>query len=297
MRIAITGSSGLIGSALGARLRQDGHDVVPVVRGRPGAGEIGWSPSEGRIDDHAFEDIDAVVHLAGAGIGDHRWTDEYKREILESRTRGTALVSEAIAAAEHGPATLLSASGIDYYGSDPDAELDESSPPGDGFLADVCVRWEQATELAAERGARVVNLRSGIVLSPDGGALARQLPIFKLGLGGRFAGGRPWQSWISIDDEIGAIVHLLHSAHAGPANLTAPHPVRQAEFASTLGAVLHRPAVLPIPSFGPRLLFGSELVDTLLLTGQKVVPRVLLADGYEFRHPELEPALRAVLGR
>ncbi len=297
MRIAITGSSGLIGSALSDRLRLDGHDVVPVVRGAPAEGEIGWSPADGEIDDHAFEGIDAVVHLAGAGIADHRWTDEYKRTIRESRTKGTALVSEAIASAENGPTVLLSGSAIGYYGTSPDAEFDESSPPGEGFLPEVCVQWEQATTLAEERGVRVVHLRTGIVLSPRGGALAKQLPLFKLGLGGKMAGGRPWQSWISIDDEVGAIVHLLGSDHRGPANLTAPEPVRNAEFTETLGDVLGRPTVLPIPKLGPRLLLGSELADNLLFTGQKVLPRVLLADGYEFRHPDLETALRALLGR
>lgn len=295
MRIAITGSSGLVGTALSTRLSDDGHDVVPVVRRQPSDNEIGWSVEESRIDDGAFDGIDAVVHLAGAGIGDKRWTDEYKRTLLESRTVGTALVAEAINSAANPPSVLLSGSAIGYYGSDPRTTFDEASPNGDGFLADLCEAWEAAAAPARTDGTRVALLRTGIVLSADGGALKKQLPLFKFGLGGKMGNGEQWQSWISIDDEVGAIVHLLGSSVEGPVNLTAPNPVTNAEFTDTLGAVLKRPTFLPIPKFGPKLLLGSELADNLLFTGQKVVPTVLQADGYEFAHPDLASALRAQL--
>jgi uncharacterized protein (TIGR01777 family) len=297
MRIAITGSSGLIGTALRARLTRDGHEVVPVVRRAAGSDEIAWDPEAGTLDPAALSGLDAVVHLAGAGIGDRRWTDAYKAEIRDSRTRGTNLLSEAIAACEDGPRILLSGSAIGIYGPRGDEELTETSPLGEGFLADVCRDWEASTGMAEAAGVRVVHLRTGIVLSPEGGALKKQLPLFRLGLGGRFGSGRPWQSWISIDDEVGAIVHLLGSEVRGPVNLTAPAPVTGKDFAATLGAVLKRPAVLPIPAFGPKLLLGGELADSLLFTGQRVLPAVLEADGYQFAHPTLEVALRALLGR
>ena len=298
MRVAITGSTGLIGSALSTHLSSLDHEVIRVVRGNPSGTDIEWSPSESRLDPHAFEGIDAVVHLAGAGIGDHRWTDDYKREILESRTKGTSLVSEAVAAAENGPTTLLSGSAIGYYGSSPDATFVESSPPGEGFLPEVCVKWEQATGVAEAAGVRVVHLRTGIVLSPVGGALKKQLPLFKFGLGGKMGSGEQWQSWISIDDEVAAITHLLTADISGPVNLTAPNPVTNAEFTDTLGDVLGRPTILPIPKFGPKLLLGGELAENLLFSGQKVLPGVLEADaGFEFRQPDLATALRHLLGR
>jgi len=297
MRIAVTGSTGLIGSALVPHLQQLGHEVVRVVRGGATGTDIAWSPSESRLDTHAFEGIDAVVHLAGAGIGDRRWTDDYKREILESRTKSTSLVSEAIAAAENGPKVLLSGSAIGIYGASPDATFDETSPPGAGFLADVCVKWEQATGVAEAAGARVVHLRTGIVLSANGGALKKQLPLFKFGLGGKMGSGDQWQSWISIDDEVAAITHLLDADTSGPVNLTAPNPATQAEFADTLGEVLHRPTFLPTPKFGPKLLLGGELADNLLFSGQKVIPGVLNDDAdFTFQHPDLASALRALLG-
>ena len=297
MRIAITGASGLIGSALSHRLTADGHDVVPVVRRAPGASEIGWSLKDRRIDDGAFDGIDAVVHLAGAGIGDHRWTDDYKREILESRTVGTALVAEAINEATNPPRVLLSGSAIGYYGSSPDATFTETSPAGTGFLAEVCEAWEAAAAPAQIGDTRVAFLRTGIVLSTEGGALKKQLPIFKLGAGGKMGSGDQWQSWIHIDDEVGSIVHLLDSEVDGPVNLTAPNPVTNAEFTDTLGDVLGRPTFLPIPKFGPKLVLGSELADNLLFSGQQVMPTVLEQDGFTFAHPTLEGALRDLLGK
>jgi uncharacterized protein (TIGR01777 family) len=295
MRVAITGSTGLIGSALVTHLRAEGHDVVRVVRGPAGAGDVSWSVTERQLDPGAFEGVDAVVHLAGAGIGDHRWTEDYKQQVLTSRTVGTSLVSEAIAASADGPKVLLSGSAIGFYGARGDEELDETSSAGTGFLAQVCQQWEAATGVAEAAGARVAHLRTGIVLSADGGALKKQLPLFKLALGGKMGSGRQWQSWISIGDEVRAITYLLTAAVSGPVNLTAPAPVTQADFADTLGDVLGRPTFLPIPKFGPKLLLGSELADNLLFTGQRVLPKVLADAGFQFEHPDLESALRALL--
>lgn len=298
MRIAITGATGLIGSALTPHLESLGHEVIRVVRSSPSGTDIEWSPAEGRIGPNALDGIDAVVHLAGAGIGDKRWTDEYKRELLESRTKGTALISEAVASADNGPTVLLSGSAIGIYGARGDEELNEQSAPGDGFLADICVQWEQSTAAAETAGVRVVHLRTGIVLSAEGGALKKQLPLFKFGLGGKMGSGDQWQSWISIDDEVAAIAHLLTAETSGAVNLTAPEPVTNAEFTDTLGDVLNRPTILPIPKFGPKLLLGGELADNLLFSGQRVLPAVLETDdGFTFQHPDLATALHALLGK
>lgn len=295
MRIAVTGATGLVGSALVPFLRQGGHDVVRVVRQAREAADVVWAPADGHLDPSALDGVDAVVHLAGAGIADRRWTEEHKRAILESRTTGTDLLARTIATMPAPPAVLLSGSAIGFYGARDDELLDETSSGGVGFLADVCRAWEGATAPAADAGVRVAHLRTGMVLSADGGALRKQLPLFKFGLGGRIGSGDQWQSWIAIDDEVGAIAHLLTSSVSGPVNLTAPHPVTNAEFADTLGNAVKRPTFLPIPAFGPKLLFGGELVENLLLTGQRVVPRVLLDDGYRFRHPDLADALAAEL--
>ena len=295
MRIAITGSSGLIGSALAKQLQRHNHDVVRLVRRAPRPGEARWNPAAGTIESAALEGLDAAVHLAGAGIGDHRWTPRYKREILDSRTQGTALLARTLAELNGPPRVLLSGSAIGFYGPCGDEVLDESSPAGTDFLADACVQWEAAASRAQEAGIRTVFLRSGIVLSPEGGALQKQLPLFKLGLGGRFGSGRAWQSWISLTDEINAIEYLLTSDVHGPVNLTAPNPVINAEFAKTLGRVLHRPAVLPIPTFGPKLLLGSELATALLFSGQRVSSNKLCGSGFSFAHDTLESALRDLL--
>jgi len=295
MRIGITGASGLIGSALSRRLGEAGHAVVPFVRRPASPGEISWDPDGGRLDPGHLSELDAVVNLAGAGIGDHRWTDEYKRRITDSRVRGTALIANALASGA-GPRVLLNASAVGYYGN-AEQPVDETAPAGVDFLAGVVSAWEAETAPADRAGVRVVRMRTGIVLSPDGGALRPMLRLFKLGLGGRFGDGRQWMSWIAIDDEVAAIEHLLTSDVHGPVNLTAPNPCRNADFAKTLGAVLGRPALLPVPAFGPKLLLGGERAEALLFGGQQVLPRVLIESGYEFRHAELEPALRAVLGR
>ena len=296
MRVIISGASGLIGSALCSELRSGQHDVVTLVRRPAGAGEVQWDPANGVLPADALEGADAVVHLAGAGIGDHRWTAEYKREILDSRVRSTTLLAETIAACTQRPPVFLSGSAIGIYGASDDRELDEQSPVGSGFLADTCRQWEAAALPAAAAGTRVAYLRTGIVLTPKGGALKKMLPLFKLFAGGRFGNGKQWQSWISLPDEVGAICHLLTSDVEGPVNLTAPNPITNAGFAKQLGKALGRPSVVPVPSFGPKLLLGSELAEALLFTGQNVLPKVLQQSGYRFQHPRLDEAFVALLG-
>lgn len=296
MKILITGASGLIGSALTSALTAQGHTTVSAVRREPRRNdEVRWDPKAGTIDAHAFDGVDAVIHLAGAGIGDKRWTDAYKKEILESRTLGTRLLAETMAALPVKPRVFLSGSAIGIYGARGDESLSETGSEGTGFLADVCRDWEAAAAPAISAGIRTVFLRTGIVLSPKGGALKKQLPLFKLGLGGKFGNGKQWQSWISIDDEVNAIIHLLTSNLSGPVNLTAPTPVTNSDFTKTLASIVSRPALLPIPSFGPKLLLGGELADALLFTGQRVTPNALQSDGYVFAHPTLDVALRALL--
>lgn len=299
MRVGITGSSGLIGTALGRHLREGGHEAIGIVRrAADGTGELQWDPAAGTIDRGRLATLDAVVHLAGAGIGDHRWTEAYKRTLVDSRVQGTTTLATAMAElGGDGPQVLVSGSAIGFYGDRGDEVLDESSAAGDGFLADICRAWEAATAPAEDAGVRVAHIRTGIVLSRHGGALKKMLPLFKLGVGGRFGRGRQWMSWISIHDQVSAIEHLLAHDVRGAVNLTAPAPVRNAEFASTLGDVLHRPTWLPVPSFGPKLLLGGELADALLFDGQRVMPGVLQAQGYSFEHPDLTSALRAVLAR
>lgn len=298
----MTGATGLIGGALTAALRADGHRVRTVTRGGgPGAAGpdvVRWGPMGGTIDAEGLAGVDAVVHLAGAGIGDKRWNDERKRLILESRTRGTDLLARTLAGLDPRPATLVSGSAVGYYGERGDEELTEESGPGDDFLADLVQQWEAAAAPAADAGIRVAYARTGLVLSGAGGLLKPLLPLFKLGLGGRLGTGRQWFSWITIDDEVAAIRHLLDTPGLeGPFNLTAPHPVTNAEFTKTMGAVLGRPTVLPIPSFGPRLLFGKEMAELTAFVSQRVRSDKLVASGYAFRQPDLEPALRDVLDR
>ena len=296
MKILITGASGLIGRALSAELRSQGHTVIAAVRRAPRSdAEVEWNPAAGVLAPSAFDGVDAVVHLAGAGIGDKRWSDAYKREILESRTKSTALLATTMASLASKPSVFLSGSAIGIYGVRGDESLDENASLGDGFLADVCKQWEAAAEPARAAGIRTVYLRTGIVLSREGGALKKQLPIFKLGAGGKFGNGKHWQSWISITDEVRAIIHLLTSQLSGPVNLTAPEPVTNARFTKELGSALSRPTVLPIPSFGPKLLLGSELADALLFTGQRVIPGALTRDGFVFQHQTLDVALSALL--
>ena len=253
-----------------------------------------WDPSSGTMDADGLAGVDAVVHLAGEGINAKRWTAAHKQRILESRTRGTALIAEAVARLDPRPGVLVSGSAIGYYGDRGDEVLTESSPPGGDFLAQVCVAWEGAARPAVDAGIRTAFVRTGIVLDPGGGALAKMLPLFKLGLGGRM-GGDQWWSWISLADEVGAIIHLLHAEVAGPVNLTAPAPVTNAELTRTLGTVLRRPTVVPVPRFGPQLLLGRELAQSLLYASARIAPTRLEVAGYRFRHPALEPALRSML--
>jgi hypothetical protein len=296
--IAITGASGLIGSALTRHFEANGDRVLKFTRtGRSSTSTIAWNPSAGTIDAAQLSGVDAVIHMAGAGIGDKRWSNEYKKEILDSRVKGTTLLAQAIAETSDGPKVFLSGSAIGIYGESLTTEFTEQSPIGHGFLADVCAQWEAATESASRAGIRVAHLRTGIVLSPAGGALAKLLPLFKLGAGGKMGSGKQWQSWISIDDEAAAIDHLITANVTGAVNLTAPQPVTQAEFTKILAKVLHRPSFMPVPSIGPKLLLGSELANALLFTGQKVMPTILQSSGFSFTHPDLESALRSLLNK
>ncbi len=302
VEVLVTGASGFIGSALLPRLVAAGHRPVVAVRGRavsPGVEAIAWDPEAGTIDAAALDGIGGVVHLAGAGIADRRWTESRKRLILESRTKGTGLLASTLVRLAHRPSVLVSGSAVGYYGADRgDEVLDEDSPPGRDFTAQACQRWEEAAAPAAEAGIRLVRLRTGIVLGRQGGMLGRVLTPFRAGLGGRLGSGRQYMSWISIDDEVGAILHALdHPSLTGPTNLTAPNPVTNAEFTTTLGQVLGRPTVVPTPLAPLRLLYGSELVNDLLLGGQRVVPTALEQSGYVFAASTLEDALRAVLVR
>jgi uncharacterized protein len=296
MDVLISGASGLIGTALRPALVSAGHRPVALVR-RParGADEIAWDPATGRLDRAAIEGMGAAIHLAGVGIAEKRWTDDQKRVLRDSRVQSTGLLARAIAELRQPPPVLVSASAIGWYGDRGDEILTEKSPPGEGFLADLCKTWEAATAPAEQAGTRVAHIRSGIVLTPNGGALAKQLPLFRFGLGGRFGSGRQWQSWIALDDEITAILHLLAAEVSGAVNLTAPNPVRNAELTKTLGRVLHRPALLPVPKLGPSLLLGGELTQNLLYDSQRVLPAKLQDSGFSFAHPSLEGALKSML--
>jgi uncharacterized protein len=297
MRVVVTGSSGLIGQALCSHLAGSGHDVVRIVRRpvRPGESALGWDPEASKIDADGLEGADAVVHLAGAGIGESRWSEARKQVLVESRTRSTGLLAGALAGLDRRPRVLVCASAIGIYGDRRDEILTEQSPAGDDFLASLCVRWEAEAAPVAEAGIRVVCARTGLVLSREEGALPKLLPLFKLGLGGRFGSGTQWWSWITLGDEIRAIEWLLENDVRGPVNLTAPNPVTNREFTRVLSAVLSRPARLPVPSFGPRLLLGTELADALLFTSARVRPAVLESSGFAFSHADLETGLRSML--
>lgn len=295
MKIIISGASGLIGKPLVKKLNLAGHEVVQLVRRAPNANESQWNPAAGQIDPSVIDGSDAVIHLSGAGIGDRRWTTKYKQELVESRTKSTALLASTIANCAKKPSVFLSGSAIGIYGPRGDEELTEQSSNGSSFLADICKQWEAAAKPAVDAGVRTVYLRTGIVLTPLGGALKKQLPLFKLGLGGKFGDGRAWQSWISLDDELAAIEHLLTAKVSGAVNLTAPNPVTNADFTNSLARVLKRLAILPIPKFGPQLLLGAELANALLFTGQRVMPVELQKSGFTFQHPTIDVALRALL--
>lgn len=298
MAIIVTGSSGLLGSALVKALRADGARVVRLVRRAPqGADESFWNPAKGLVDPAALEGAEAVVHLAGAGIGDRRWSDDFKREVVRSRVEGTRTLVKALTELSARPPALLSGSAIGFYGDTGDREVDETSPPGSGFLAqEVVVPWEAETAPAEEAGIRVARLRTGLVLSRDGGMLPRILPVFKLGLGAPLGSGEQYWSWISIDDWVRAVQRILKDPEiSGPVNLTAPEPVTNAEFTRALGEAVHRPTMpLAVPGFVLRTAIGG-FAEEGVLTGQRVVPRRLLEAGHAFRHMGLNEALAAVL--
>ena len=299
MRIAITGSSGLIGGGLASALEADGHQVVRVVRSTSAAtaGAVRWDIDRGDIDAAGLEGLDGVVHLAGEGIGEKRWTDEQKRKVLESRTKGTRLLADALASLDAKPPVLVSGAAVGVYGNRGDEQLTETSPPGTGFLAEVVVAWEAAAQPAEDAGIRVPRIRTGMVLDADGGALPRLARLCRFAILGKLGSGRQWMSWISLADEVAAIRFLLgpECSVRGPVNLTAPGPVTNEVFTKALGRVLHRPTFLPIPSFGPKLVLGAELATALLYEGQRALPDVLVDAGFEFRHPDLEPTLRDLL--
>jgi uncharacterized protein len=297
MNILVSGSTGLVGKALVSSLTRAGHQVTRLVRSQPGPGEkdIQWDPAVGSLDSSRLEGLDGVVHLAGESIAQGRWTAEKKARIRNSRVKGTQLLADALAQRVQQPKTLICASAIGYYGNRGAEILREESSPGSGFLPDVCREWEAATKPAANSGIRVVNLRTGLVLSSAGGALPKMLPPFKLGIGGKLGTGQQYMSWISIDDLVGIIQHALEkSSLSGPVNAVSPHPVTNLEFTKTLGRVLARPTIFPVPAFAVRSMFG-QMGEDLLLASARVEPARLAGSGYIFRYPELEGALRHVL--
>jgi uncharacterized protein (TIGR01777 family) len=294
MTIAVTGASGFVGRALVPALRAAGHVVRTVGRGS--SSDVQWDPRTGTLRASDLDGVEAVVHLAGASVSE-RWTPEHKREILESRVRGTSLLSTTIAAMSRKPQVMVSASAIGIYGSRGDEWLSEETATGGDFLAEVGRAWESNADPARDAGIRVVHPRIGIVLSPDGGALAKMLPAFRLGAGGPMGSGRQWMSWIALDDLIGAIQFALATeALAGPVNAVAPSPVTNAAFGSALGEALHRPAILPVPAFALRLMFG-EMAEATVLASQRVRATKLADAGYAFRYPELDGALEHLLAR
>ena len=296
--VAITGSTGLVGRALSDALTAGGHRVVPMVRPATGRDGLAWDPESGAVDTSGLSGVGAVVHLAGEGIGGRRWNAAHKARVMESRRQGTRVLAEALARLDLRPAVFLSASAVGWYGDRADEVLTEESAAGAGFVAEVCREWEGATAPAEEAGIRVVHLRSGLVLSRGGGLLPRMLLPFRLGVGGRLGSGHQWMSWISIADEVAAILHLLGADDVrGPVNLTGPEPVTNRVFTKTLGRVLRRPTVLPLPAVALKAAFGREMAGETVLISQRVLPQRLTDSGFTFAHPSLDVALRAVLDR
>ncbi|MFJ5122717.1 TIGR01777 family oxidoreductase [Kitasatospora sp. NPDC088548] len=301
MRIAVTGSTGLIGSALVHSLLADDHEVVRLVRHRSRTGPqadgttaIGWNPQLGQVDRDGLAGVEAVVHLAGAGVGDGRWTDSYKREIRESRVLGTETLAVALANLKEPPRVLVSASAVGLYGQTGDRVIDEDSPAGDDFLAEVCVEWEAAARPAERAGIRVVHPRTGLVLSAAGGAGGRLFPLFRLGLGGRLGDGRQYWSYISLADEVAALRFLIDRDDlAGAFNLTAPEPVTNAELTAALGRALKRPTPFPVPEAVLKAVLGELAIE--VVGSHRVVPRRLLEAGFRFEHPDVDSAVRAAL--
>ena len=302
MKIIVTGSTGLVGTALVRSLLSEGHQVTRLVRGdsqtfsAPGTAAVSWDPSKGTVNAAELEGHDAAVHLAGEPVAGGRWTDDKKRRIRDSRVKSTKLLAETLAGLREKPKVLASASAIGFYGNRGGEVLHEESASREDFLSEVCRQWQKAALPASQAGIRVVHLRIGIVLSADGGALAQMLTPFKLGIGGRMGSGAQYMSWVTLDDVVGIIKHALNNEQVrGPVNTVAPAPVTNAEFAKAMGHVLTRPALLPMPAFALRLALGREMADALLLGGARVEPARLKATGYQFAYPELEGALRHVL--
>jgi uncharacterized protein (TIGR01777 family) len=297
MRVAVTGSHGLIGSALVQRLRDESHEVVRVVRSGGGTpDEVRWDPEAGTIDGRGLAGVDGVVHLAGEGIGEKRWSAEQKRKILDSRVKGTTLLATTLAALDPRPSVLVSGSAVGWYGLQGDEVLTESSGPGTGFLADVAQQWEASAAAAVDAGIRTVFLRTGIVLAPSGGAFGRIKPLLEFGLAGKLGNGRQWWSWISLEDEVRLIVHALTtSSLSGPVNATGPAPATFADVIKEAGRIAHRPTVLPVPKFGLSLVMGGEMTEEVVLASQRALPKAAEASGFTFTHPDLASALRYVL--
>lgn len=295
MRVAITGASGFIGSALSESLRTDGHAVVAIGRRATGPDAVRWDPASGELDGQALEGVDAVVNLAGEPIGAKRWSTAQKARLRDSRIQGTRLLARTLAERADRPRVLVSGSGMDAYGDRGDEVLTEASSRGDTFLAELVRDWEAATAPAEEAGIRVAHLRTSVVMDPSGGALPRMLTLARLGLLGRIGSGRQWWSWITLHDAVRAIRHLIDTEVSGPVNLCTPNPVTNAEFTKALGAAVRRPTILPVPAFAPRLLLGRELADTLLLESKRAHPQVLEDTAFSFDHPEIAPALQALL--
>jgi uncharacterized protein (TIGR01777 family) len=297
MKIIVSGSTGLVGKALVRSLTRDAHEVRRLVRSQrePGSSDIEWHPNHGTIDAQQLEGFDAVVHLAGENIASGRWTDEKKRRIRESRINGTQLLSQTLTKLARPPKVFVSASAIGYYGNRGDELLTEQSKPGNEFLSEVCIEWERATQPAAVKGIRTVLPRFGIILDQNGGALAKMLTPFRMGVGGKIGDGKQWMSWIALDDVIGGLRFLIEKdSIAGPVNFVAPNPVANAEFTKALGRALSRPTFFPVPAFVARTAFG-EMADGLLLTSQRVEPTVLKGAGYQFRYPKIDDALPHIL--
>ncbi|MEV8042608.1 TIGR01777 family oxidoreductase [Streptomyces griseoluteus] len=292
-RIAVTGASGLIGSALVRSLTDDGHQVVRLVRREPqGPDEVRWDPQESYVDAAGLTGVDAVVNLAGAGIGDKRWTPEYKRVIRDSRVFGTTALAEAAASLPEPPRVFVNGSAIGFYGETGDRIVDEDAPPGEGFLPSVCEEWEEAAAPVREAGVRTAFVRTGLVVSAAGGAWAKMFPLFKAGLGGRLGNGRQYWSYIALHDEVAAIRHILDREDlSGPFNLTAPHPLTNQEITEAMGRVLHRPTPFPVPAAVLRTALGGMAED--VLGSQRVVPKRLLESGFQFAFPGIEDTIRA----
>lgn len=293
MKIAVTGSTGLIGTALVRSLRADGHEVLRLVRRPPRQGdEVEWDPARQHVDARGLIGCEAVVHLAGAGIGDHRWTDAYKKEIRDSRVLGTAAIADALASLDERPRVLVCGSAVGIYGDTGDTAVDETAPPGHGFLPSLCVEWEEAAAAAEEAGVRTVFARTGLVVSREGGAWARLFPLFRAGLGGRLGSGRQYWSFIALHDHVAALRHLIDTpALEGPVNLTAPEPVTNREVTSAMGRALHRPALFPVPAPAMRLALGELAGD--VLGSQRVRPAKLLDSGFTFAFPTIAEAIAA----